>query len=51
MKSEIRNQKAGGGKVQAAGMRHRVAITCEAGAGEKTGETGIQKIFDEPPVP
>jgi hypothetical protein len=26
-----------------------VAITHEAGAGEKTGETVIQKIFDELP--
>jgi hypothetical protein len=25
------------------------AITCEAGAGEKTSETAIQKIFDELP--
>jgi len=28
-----------------------VAITCGAGAGGKTGETVIQKIFDELPVP
>jgi len=28
-----------------------VAITYEAGAGEKTSETVIQKIFDELPVP
>jgi hypothetical protein len=26
-------------------------ITCEAGAGGKTSETVIQKIFDEPPMP
>jgi MoxR-like ATPase len=32
-------------------LRHRVAITCEAGAEEKTSETVIQKIFDELPVP
>jgi hypothetical protein len=32
-------------------LRHRVAITCEAEAGEKTSETVIQKIFDELPVP
>ena len=50
MKSEIGNQKAEGGIVQAPGMRHRVASTCEAGAG-KTSETVIQKIFDELPVP
>jgi len=29
----------------------RYAITYEAGAGEKTSETVIQKIFDELPVP
>jgi len=28
-----------------------VASTDEAGAGEKTSETVIQKIFDELPVP
>jgi len=28
-----------------------VAITYEAGAGGKTSETVIQKIFDELPVP
>jgi hypothetical protein len=28
-----------------------VAITYEAGAGEKTSETVIQKIFDELPGP
>jgi len=28
-----------------------VAITDEAGAGEKTSETVIQKIFDELPAP
>jgi MoxR-like ATPase len=32
-------------------MRHRVAITYEAEAEEKTSETVIQKIFDELPVP
>jgi MoxR-like ATPase len=32
-------------------MRHRVAITYEAEAEEKTPETVIQKIFDELPVP
>jgi len=32
-------------------LRHRVAITYEAEAGEKTSETVIQKIFDELPVP
>jgi hypothetical protein len=32
-------------------LRHRVAIACGAGAGEKTGETVIRKIFDELPVP
>ena len=31
-------------------LRHRVALTNEAGAGEKASETGIQKIFDELPV-
>jgi MoxR-like ATPase len=30
---------------------HRVAITYEAEAGEKTSETVSQKIFDELPVP
>ena len=30
---------------------HRVAITYEAEAEEKTSETIIQKIFDELPVP
>jgi hypothetical protein len=28
-----------------------VAIACEAGAGEKTSETVIRKIFDGLPVP
>jgi MoxR-like ATPase len=32
-------------------LRHRVAVTYEAGAGGKTSETVIQKIFDELPVP
>jgi hypothetical protein len=32
-------------------MRHRVAITNEAEAEEKTSENIIQKIFDELPVP
>jgi len=32
-------------------LRHRVAITYEAEAEEKTAETIIQKIFDELPVP
>ena len=32
-------------------LRHRVAITYEAEAEEKTSETIIQKIFDELPVP
>src|SRR5437016_1940725 len=32
-------------------LRHRVAITYEAEAEEKTSETVIQKIFDELPVP
>src|SRR5213083_1263736 len=32
-------------------LRHRVAITYEAEADEKTSETVIQKIFDELPVP
>ncbi len=32
-------------------LRHRVAITFEAEAEEKTSETVIQKIFDELPVP
>jgi len=32
-------------------LRHRVAITFEAEAEEKTSETIIQKIFDELPVP
>ena len=32
-------------------LRHRVAITCEAEAEEKTSETVIQKIFDELRVP
>ncbi|MBN2507604.1 MAG: MoxR family ATPase [Verrucomicrobia bacterium] len=32
-------------------LRHRVAITYEAEAEEKTSETLIQKIFDELPVP
>jgi hypothetical protein len=49
LKPETRNQKAEGRTVQALGIRHRVAITHEAGAGEKTGETVIQKIFDELP--
>jgi len=32
-------------------LRHRVAITYEAEAEEKTSETIIQKLFDELPVP
>ena len=32
-------------------LRHRVAITYEAEAGERTSETVSQKIFDELPVP
>jgi len=32
-------------------LRHRVAMTYEAEAEEKTSETVIQKIFDELPVP
>jgi len=32
-------------------LRHRVAITFEAEAEEKTSETVIQRIFDELPVP
>ncbi len=32
-------------------LRHRVAVTYEAEAEEKTSETVIQKIFDELPVP
>jgi MoxR-like ATPase len=32
-------------------LRHRVAITYEAEAEEKTSESIIQKIFDELPVP
>jgi MoxR-like ATPase len=32
-------------------LRHRVTITYEAEAEEKTSETIIQKIFDELPVP
>ena len=32
-------------------LRHRVAITYEAEAENKTSETIIQKIFDELPVP
>ena len=32
-------------------LRHRVAITYEAEAEEKTSENIIQKIFDELPVP
>ena len=32
-------------------LRHRVSITYEAEAEEKTSETIIQKIFDELPVP
>jgi hypothetical protein len=32
-------------------LRHRVAITCEVGAGGKTSETVSQKILDELPVP
>ena len=32
-------------------LRHRVAITYEAEAENKTSETVIQKIFDELPVP
>ena len=44
----------GRGYVKSIGMdvlRHRVAITYEAEAEEKTSETVIQKIFDELPVP
>ena len=32
-------------------LRHRVAITYEAEAEDKTSEIIIQKIFDELPVP
>ena len=32
-------------------LRHRVAITCEAEAEDKTSEFIVQKIFDELPVP
>jgi MoxR-like ATPase len=32
-------------------LRHRVAITYEAEAEDKTSETVIQKVFDEMPVP
>ena len=32
-------------------LRHRVTISYEAEAEEKTSETVIQKIFDELPVP
>jgi hypothetical protein len=32
-------------------LRRHAAITDEAGAGEKTSETVIQKIFDELPGP
>jgi MoxR-like ATPase len=32
-------------------LRHRVAVTFEAEAEEKTSETIVQKIFDELPVP
>jgi MoxR-like ATPase len=32
-------------------LRHRVTITYEAEAEEKTPETIVQKIFDELPVP
>lgn len=32
-------------------LRHRVAITYEVEAEEKTSETFIQKILDELPVP
>ena len=32
-------------------LRHRVTITYEAEAEDKTSETVIQKIFDELPVP
>ncbi len=32
-------------------LRHRVAVTYEAEAEDKTSETVIQKIFDEMPVP
>ena len=32
-------------------LRHRVAVTYEAEAEEKTSETVVQKIFDELPVP
>jgi len=32
-------------------LRHRIAITYESEAEEKTSETVIQKIFDELPVP
>ena len=32
-------------------LRHRVTITYEAEAEEKTSETIVQKIFDELPVP
>ena len=32
-------------------LRHRISLTYEAEAEEKTSETVIQKIFDELPVP
>ena len=32
-------------------MRHRIIVSYEAEAEEKTSETIIQKIFDELPVP
>ena len=32
-------------------LRHRVAITYEAEAEDKTSETVVQRIFDEMPVP
>jgi MoxR-like ATPase len=32
-------------------LRHRILLTYEAEAEEKTSETVIQKIFDELPVP
>ena len=47
-------KRAIGPEVKSIGMdvlRHRVAITYEAEAEEKTSENVIQKIFDELPVP
>jgi hypothetical protein len=33
------------------GRSHRLTITCEAEAQDKTSETIVQKIFHELPVP